>query len=1023
MLGDRTTTGLGGRTTTGLGGRTLSGVSMMTGELPDRTTTVYVNFKGVDPPKDGGKAKAPEEVVYYNQKMTAIMEHFQSEVTQGLATAEAKRRLEKWGVNSLPSPPPKPWWRILAGQFGDFMIMVLCFVALFELVLQEWIEASVLIIVVLMNVIVGFQQEVKAERALAALESLTAAQAKVFRDGAWLNLPSAELVPGDIVALEEGDLVPADLRLFEVNGLYVDEARLTGEAEPIEKIDERIMHDGIGVLTVGDRRNMAFMSTLVTSGVATAVVVNTGSRTQIGKISSALAEKTDKESPMQSKLERLGKILVFLSVFLCLLVIAIGIIRVRAEKGRVRGEDWRAWFKVGISLAVAVIPEGLVAVVTVALAVGVQRISKVNAIVRNMSAVETLGSVTVICSDKTGTLTEGKMRSEELIAGSVVYGIAGTDIIPEGEVTRKSSGDLLPADNYRELPPAVYRSMQVCALCNNSSLGFNTERREWEYTGDPTEVALEVAARKLSLGAEVWSSSFGYEKVFEIPFTSDRKRMTGVFRSTGKGPMGEKANSGVVVAKGAMGFLLPACTSFLNDGGDVVPLDDSIRESIETHNHALSGRGLRTLALAYRDVSRSELARLDDSNPDAVESNLIFCGLIAMRDPPRESVKGSIAVAHGAGIRITMITGDHPTTASAIAKQLGIIKEDEDHLVATGAWVDSRSTDDLVNMTEFPKVFARVSPANKLALVRALKARGNIVAMTGDGVNDAPAIKHADVGVAMGQTGTDLTIQSADIVLLDDDFNTIVFAVEEGRLVRDNLMTYLAYLLACNGSEIMTMMAMAIAGLVPPFSPVAILYANVIIDVPPSLALGIDVKSEGLMHRLPRDPKAAILSIRSVIVVFLQACSISVWTVIVYLLAIYVHNYELDNDDLEARSHARSLAFVTQACIHLFHSYPARSMSQSVFNKAALGNKVLNYGIGISLAILIIICYIPGLGPELDQWPLNVRDWAYVIGAVIMHLLVTEVIKSILVRSIFLADADKVDESVDTGKPKFFKDM
>ena len=993
---------------------------MMTGELPDRTTTVIVDFKGSEPPKDskGGEQKELE-TVYYNQKMSTILEHFSSSITAGLSASEAARRLEKWGRNELPSPPPKSWISIIIGQLMDFMLLILLFVAFFSLALQDFVEASVLFLVVFMNVVIGSVQEIKAERALSALESLTAASAKVFRDSAWANVPGAELVPGDIIALEEGDLVPADVRLFEVNGLYVDEAKLTGEAEPIEKIDERIAHEGIGVITVGDRRNMGFMSTLATQGVGTGVVVNTGAHTQIGRISSALTEKTEKDAPMQAKLAVLGKVLVVISVLMCALVIAIGLIRVKVDEGSVDGDDWAAWAKVGVSLAVAVIPEGLIAVVTVSLALATVQLGRANTIVRTMPAVETLGSATVICSDKTGTLTEGKMRSEQLVAGGVTYTIAGTGIIPEGAV-KDPNGNELPATSPRGLPTPVYRAMQVCALCNNSAIAYNQEKSEWEYTGDPTEVALEVAARKLSLGFDAFRADYGYTKMFEIPFTSDRKRMTSVFRVNGSGPVDEASGDAVIVAKGALSFLLPSCTSILGPAGELEPLNKAAIEAIEAHNLTLSSKGLRTLALAYRSVSARSINSIDESRPDdTVETDLVFVGLIALRDPPRESVKASIARAKGAGIRVTMITGDSPVTAQAIATQLGIIEEGDAHLVATGAWVDARTHEDLVGLKQFPRVFARVSPANKLALVKALRDRGNVVAMTGDGVNDAPAIRHASVGIAMGQTGTDLTIQAADIVLLDDDFNSVIYAVELGRGVLDNVTKYCLYLLSCNLSEILTMLVSAAVGIVPPFSAVSILYANVLIDVPPSIALGIDTPAADIMERLPRNPKAPIFGWKGAFVIITQAALISSITMFVYCMAIYEHDYAIDQKDLEGQSHARSLAFVTQAAIHLFHSYASRSVTLSIFRKSIFENKILNYGVIVSFIILVVICYIPGLNDVLDQWELNFRDWGYVIGAVIVHLLGTEAIKSVFMRGLFALDPDAAQ--VDDGKPKFFQ--
>lgn len=953
-------------------------------DLITRRGTKHVAFEG-GPVQEGVEL----EEVFYNKKIAEVETQFNTSVQTGLTGLEATRRLETYGPNELPKPPPNPYWKILLKQFADFMIITLCFVSALQYALRGYIEGSVLAAVVIMNVITGFVQEVKAERALAALDKMTAQSCVVLRDGERREIPAAELVPGDIVSLDEGAMVPADMRLFAAMGLQVTEALLTGEAKVIEKCDERLVHDGHGVLSLGDRLNMAHMSTVVMQGVGEGIVVRTGKATQIGLISTVVAGKSDKEGPLLGKLSKLAKLLVGLSVLLCALVIAIGLARLRSTAGRVKGSDVEVWVKVGISLAVAVIPEGLVAVTTVSLALGVQRCSSLKVVVKNMPALETLGSVTVICSDKTGTLTEGKMRAEVLLTPVQRYTITGTGIDPTGDFIGKAGVRVTAVAEHADLVEAL----KVCALCNNASIALNSETSQWESTGDPTEVALEVAARKANLGVGVYVSEFKYTKVFELPFDSTRKMMTVVFTTGGS------SGSGIVATKGAADRMLGVCTHIADPAAGPAgfrALTAADRASIEADINTYASSGLRTLGLASRTVNASELRALNEDQPQLVECDMTFKGLICLRDPPRVGVKEAIETAHRAGIQVIMITGDHPSTALAIAKQISIVpaasSAEAERLVMTGPALDGLSDEALLALEPFPCVFARVSPKNKQTLVETLLRRGNIAAMTGDGVNDAPAITKASVGIAMGQAGTDLTIQAADIVLMDDNFTSIVRAVREGRITFDGIKKFILYLLAANSSEIWVMLFCVIVGLPVPFTSIMILWANLIIDLPPAISLGVDTAEPDVMERRPRDPAAFVFGLKALAVIIMHGTSMAACAIVLYYIAIEVHGYKVDKNPGEP-SHARALAFVCLAMTQLAHSFVARSVTQSVFRADIFSNRTLDIGVLGAIAALVASCYIPGMNTLLHQYPLTGRDWGEIIAALSIHVLFTELLK------------------------------
>lgn len=1195
------------------------------------------------PPKvlpAAGSGEVPD-FAYYAKTVEQVEAEFATSHRLGLNSADVPGLLEKWGVNALPKPSPPTKLEIFFGQFKDFLILLLCAVAVLEFGLQEWPEGGVLATVILLNVIVGYNQEVKAQKALDALDSLTRNSCLVIRDGQNQEVPSRLIVPGDAVVLEEGDLIPADLRMCVCQNLDVAEANLTGESTEITKFSDALPWNPEYPLPVADRKNMTFMSTMVVKGRGVGIVIATGTHTEVGDISSSLAEKIQSESPLKRKLRLLGYYLVGMSTFLCALVVGIGLLRIRADSGRVTSDDTMDMIKVGISLAVAVVPEGLVAVVTVTMALGVQRMAAKQAVMRHLPAVETLGSVTTICSDKTGTLTEGKMRLQYMWTPSL-WGLAGPEaqqavddqlrrvesrarlmqpmqrpagpgllteqrrkislvrgdsfvrqdssfrrgdssLLTRGESTlrrgdsalrrgdsalrrgdsalltrgnstflrragstlgaggeggtRVVSEDLVDVMNVtrnqsrlgkwfldqsmrqnssltdgsragsaanlaaltssadspvlemvtvhdeekdetdshmpgvfsftgkgidpdgemqfsgnriHQLTESPVRAMMVCSLNNTSSLTFDLDSNQWVATGDSTEIPLEVAARKIGLGRENWLSSGAVSQHLVVPFDSDRQRMSMVYLY-GDGSQPELG--GVVLVKGSFDSVMVRCSrAQMLDGtmpgtlhealqktvgveipndkpavpNTVQPLTEELRQRIRREELALTSQGLRVLTLAYRDSSTAEIEAMSEHDPESIERDLVFCGLVAIRDPPREEAKLAIARAHSGGIRVCMITGDHASTAMAIGESLGMVTADQQDMVITGRELDQMSPEELQARQPFPVVFARVTPAHKLLIVNSLKAQGNVVAMTGDGVNDSPAIKHSDCGIAMGITGTDLTKQSADMVLLNDNFASIVDAIEEGRLTFDNIRKFVLYLLTCNSSYIYIMLVTVAAGLASPFTPIMVLWANVVVDVLPALALGVDPPSPDIMHRKPRDPKSGVLSGKGVIMLVCQGVLMSGLTLAAYLIGLGPLDYPEIGKPNSPRSgelvgQARTLAFVALAVQHVFQAYHSRSPTRSLFNRDWNDNKLLLMGASFSLLLMAVVIYIPGLNEGLNLEPLGGYDWLIVIGVILLQALGNELIKMLLVRGLY-GWLLRRDESKN-GEPLFYRDI
>jgi Ca2+-transporting ATPase len=887
----------------------------------------------------------------YQQTSDAMLQALGVTAERGLSTSEVSARQSKFGPNELRGEPPVPGWRKFLAQFEDTLVLLL--LAATAVSAGLWLyeghsplpyEALAILAVVLFNAIMGYLQESRAESAVAALNQMTAAQAQALRDGERVKVPATELVPGDILVIEEGDTVAADARMLEAVSLQTAEAALTGESMPVSKNIEPIAEQ----VGLGDRHNMIFSGTNVTYGRGRAVVVATGMSTEMGRIAGMLREVEDDKTPLQKQLDSLGK-------RLGIVVVAIAVIMIGTIVGVEHVTSFSALvdvFILGVALAVAAVPEGLPAVVTAVLSLGVQRMAKRKAIVRHLRAVETLGSADVIASDKTGTLTRNEMTVRALMTAGGTAALSGTGYEPTGELAREDGAEI-DAALREELRWALTIGEQV----NNAQLSQQAGR--WQIQGDPTEGALLVAARKLQRDGAVW------KRVAEVPFSSERKRMSTVHQA-GDGRT-------LVFCKGAPDVVLQLCASERR-GDQSASLSEERRKQILEQNEELASRGLRTLAVAYRDsdaVSGEPVAA-------ELERELVFAGVFGILDPPREEAKAAVAKAHAAGIRTIMITGDHPKTAAMIAMELGMIDQPR---VATGR--DLRGIDDaqLDLLVREVSVFARVDPEHKLRVVQALERQGAVVAMTGDGVNDAPALKMADIGIAMGITGTDVSKQAADMVLADDNFATIVAAVEEGRAIFANIRKFLRYLLSSNIGEVMTMFFGVVfsaplgltgqqSGIVLPLVATQLLWINMVTDGAPALALGVDPPDTGLMDQPPRPTKEPVITLE-------------MWLGIgfVGLIMAFVTLYALDAGlpgGFVAGSgnlaYAQTMAFNTLMLCQVWNVFNARSDTRSAFSHL-FQNKWLWIALGGSIIAQFAVLYLPPLQRAFSTVPLSAADW------------------------------------------------
>lgn len=847
----------------------------------------------------------------------------------GLTSAEAAIRLTQHGPNELQAAPRISPWTLLFEQFKNVLIVILLVATLLSAFLGHEVEAIVISVIVLFAVLLGFVQEYRAERAIEALRQMAAPTASVLRDGQEIEAPARELVPGDIVLIRAGDKIPADVRLFDAINLQIEEAALTGESVPVEKNSTPLNNHE---LAIGDRKNMAYSGTAATYGRGLAMVVATGMNTEFGKIARMLQTVEIGKTPLQENLDKVGNALARAALVVVSIIVILGL---------VRGQPFIEMFIFGLALAVAVVPEALPAVVTVSLAIGVQRMVKRHALMRRLSAVETLGSISVICSDKTGTLTKDEMTARRIFVNGQMIEVLGSGYEPSGQFLRDSL-TIAASDPVKSL-------LRAATLASDAHIIFSESDTRWHVKGDPTEGALVVAGAKAGLHKADLELQF--PRVNEIPFTSETKRMTTLHIGPGGLEQGTTAYS-----KGAPEIILASCVRQLAEDGDIA-LTAASREVILQAAHQMASEALRVLAVASKANASLENA----------EHEMTFLGLVGMIDPPRPEVKAAIHTCELAGIRPVMITGDHPLTALAVARELGLFKTGR---IVTGAELEAMSEEEFEREVENIEVYARVSPAHKLRVVTALQKKGHVVAMTGDGVNDAPALKKADIGIAMGITGTDVTKESAAMTLTDDNFASIVAAVEEGRGVFNNIKKYLMFLLSSNIGEIGLMTGATLLGLPLPLTAVQILYVNLATDGLPALALAVDPPETDLMRRKPRKPRSGIFS-RPVVILMVVG---GVWSTMVNLgLFAWAWN--------SGRSHteAITMTFVSLVLIQFFKAYNFRSDCHSVLNRP-FANKWLNIAILWELALLALIIYVPFLQDAFGTFSLPLVDWAIVIA-------------------------------------------
>ncbi|NLZ70007.1 MAG: cation-translocating P-type ATPase [Clostridiaceae bacterium] len=945
--------------------------------------------------------------------LETVMSTLAIDVTQGLSTAEAEERRARYGSNELATQDKKPLWKKIVEQLSDVMVIILLIACVVSAALGEYVEAIVIAAIVILNAALGIYQEGRAENAIASLQKMAAPHARLIRDGVESYVPAADLVPGDLVIVEAGDIVPADIRLIESVNLQADESSLTGESVPVEK-DWRFEPELTTV--VGDRANMLHMSTPLTAGHGRGIVVGTGQNTEIGKIAGRLAGIEQDATPLQKNLSQLGKWLGMICVIVCALVFVEGML----ESGP---KDYLLLFMTAVSLAVAAIPEGLPAIVTIVLSQGMKRMAERNAIVRRLLAVETLGSVDVICSDKTGTLTQNEMTVTRIYAGDELYSVSGTGYDPAGDIlgdtgridfsvssrtkdSAAATGDSATAEaggsavalsaataSYADFantvaPPAtsaaiLRRLLIIGALCNEAAL--SEADGVWSVIGDPTEGSLLTAAAKSGLSLDALRAA--YPRVAEIPFDSERKMMSvcnSGLEEIGAGATTSSADA-TWLTKGAPDLILDRCKYELTAEG-VVPLTEGRKTEIMEANSKMARLALRVLAFAQRPADDTLSTA---THPSEVEQDLIFVGLMGMIDPPRPEAKVAITKAQAAGIRVIMITGDYAETAVAIGVELGIFHPGDS--VLTGRELEQMSDEALTEEVRTTSIFARVSPEHKVRIVAALRANGYIVSMTGDGVNDAPALKQADIGVAMGITGTEVSREASDMILTDDNFATIVSAVEEGRIIFANIRKFVSFLLSCNVGEILVIFITSIiwgAGFAP-LLPIQLLWLNLITDSLPALALGNEKGEPDIMEQPPRGRGESIINREMVLGIVTQSLAIFGAVYIAFMYGLQTYGYGA------AGPHhgARTMAFITLILAELLRTYSSRSSHISIFRIGILSNSAVVKGTLISALMMLLVVYLPGLNTIFKTVMPSLADWGVIIGLSLVPFIVGEAVK------------------------------
>lgn len=920
-----------------------------------------------------------EKTSWHSHTIQAVAEALGSDPETGLTEAEAKARLAEYGFNELAERPRPGFWQLLLGQFNNFVIIILIVSAVISILLGEVIEASAIMAIVVLNAVLGVIQESKAEEALAALKKMAAPEAHVLRDGHRITVPARELVPGDAVFLEAGNYVPADLRLTKSVNLKIDEASLTGESVPVTKVAETKLSQDI---SLGDRVNSAFMSTTVTYGRGAGIVVATGMQTEIGLIAEMIQSYEEEPTPLQRRLDQLGRWLGWGSLALCAIVFIVAITRdtnlsLITSQGvlpylQQTQQKIVELFIVAVSLAIAAVPEGLPAVVTICLALGMREMVRRHALIRRLPAVETLGSATIICSDKTGTLTQNEMMVVRLYVADLRLDVSGQGYEPTGKFS--NYGEPFDPHDNDEVMELLTGSL-LCSDALLEPLDEKEEKQRYRMVGDPTEGAMVVAAAKAGLWREEVEERL--PRVAEVPFDSDRKRMSTIHQADGKY---------IAYVKGAPDVMLTLCDTILEDGENV-PLTPGRRQHIENTIRDLGREGLRVLAVAYRRLDRIP----EQPTADEIERNLNMIGLVAMTDPARPEVKLAVEKARHAGIRTVMITGDYPDTARAIAQDINLMQPGGE--VLTGANLNELSHERLTEIIEGVDVFARVSPQHKVRIVEALKAQDHVVAMTGDGVNDAPALKRSSIGVAMGITGTDVSKETADMVLTDDNYASIVSAVEQGRIIYSNIRKFVYYLLSCNMAEIMTIFLATLFSSSSPLTAIQLLWLNLLTDGLPALALGLEKGDPDIMDRPPRPVKEPIINRFMVSGIVVQTIAITTIVLTAYYLPLS-KNWVIG--DWTAGQVAQTMAFITLSASELVRAYTARSERASLLRLGVFSNKYMQYAVLLSIALLLSVVYIPFLQPIFKTVPLGLREWATVLPLLLIPSIAAEITKAIV---------------------------
>ncbi|WP_311531036.1 cation-translocating P-type ATPase [uncultured Anaerococcus sp.] len=881
----------------------------------------------------------------YKGSINEVVKKHGTDPKRGLTSSEASARLEKYGPNMIESSNKKSIWKKIFEQIADPMVLLLIAAAIVSAFTGDAIECAIIIAIVVINAIMSIIQEGKAEDSVAALQKMSSPEATVIRDGKRGHVKAEDLVPGDIVVLETGDIIPADMRLIETSNLKIDESSLTGESVAVEKDASFTTNEDVGI---GDRENYAHSSSIVTYGHGIGLITGTGSNTEIGKIATSLDEVEDKDTPLQNQLKKLSKVLAILVIVVCIAVFAVGYLR--------GGADLLENFMIAVSLAVAAIPEGLTAVVTIVLSIGMNRMAERKAIVKNLLSVETLGSTTAICSDKTGTLTQNEMTITKIYTNDKEYEVEGSGYKPEGDI-RDEEKEVVDGDDQIKL------LMTIASLCNDANLIRDGE--EYKITGDPTEGAMLTFAEKWNINQEDLNEK--HPRIQEIPFDSTRKMMTTFHELDGKY---------YAMTKGAPDVIMKNSSKILIDG-NLIEFSDAKRKELADENNDLASQALRVMAYAFKPLESLDT----DLTTENIEHDMVFVGLTGMIDPPRPEARAAVAECHASGIDVIMITGDYFETALAIAKDLGIA--DSRDQAMQGSELNDKTDAEIREIVKTKRIFARVSPENKTQLVKALQENDEIVAMTGDGVNDAPAIKNADIGISMGITGTDVAKDASDMILVDDNFATIVNAVEEGRVIFSNIKKFVSFLLSCNIAEVLIVFISILLGLPSPLTPIQLLWLNLVTDAFPALALGVEPAEPGLMEEPPRDPRQSIISGDVKTNLILQ----SIYITIAVLAAYIVGLKWIFPDSIEG---AHTMVFATLITSELLRAFSVRSTKYTLKELGFTTNPNLIKAVLLSFSLLLVVMYVPVL-TELFEIVSFTWEWIPVLVLSLIPLVLGEI--------------------------------